>query len=292
MNQKRNIIIAVVSILVVVFIGFGVVAFMNYASLSRNRNVIPEEVNNSSFEESFDWSEYTTHGEFGPDGIAWVCIDNYTGSNCGYINKNKEYVFDLMDKNRFDPVKTVGFEYLLDDYQDGTAVIVYTNDETDMDHGCFIGVYDTNGKVIDEVEQSRVRCNYEVKHLDNGNIVIYGGDFTPDYYYMYGAKSKKIKELEISFIDNVDELEYSDGLLYIYDRDVIGTPGPRYFDESGNLVLKITTESNENFTRVNSGTPFENGKATINFKGKDNNNYTVTIDKKGKWLDEPVRAED
>ena len=74
-------------------------------------------------------------------------------------------------------------------------------------------------------------------------------------------------------------------MLYCYTKD-ISESSIIYLDENGDEALKITTKSNKSYAEIIEASDFFDGEATLLFRGKDGNKYTVTIDKTGEWLDD------
>ena len=279
--------IGIVVILIIVVCIMMVYANKNMVKPSiANQNITGQNITTSSnfSDYTFDFSEYSNHGIFTEDGIAWVCKENYYGKQFGYINKENEYIIPLSDQI----VAKNGNS--LSDYENG-MVVVFTKDKK-------FSIYDTEGNVIISYSTDDYN-NLSVKYLNNGNILLTRPNNTKSYMYV---KSKNIiTEQETEPITSTVS-EYSEGLLYcgdlygVYDGITsYNSRGVKFFDEEGELVLKLpsgkNTEEDRAYDIVLQATDFKDGKSTILFIGQDKNWYTVEINKNGEWLGEPIQIE-
>jgi|GEM_PF-2413185 len=150
------------------------------------------------------------------------------------------------------------------------------------------GVVDTNETVLVKF----IRKDGKVRFLNNGNIFFTSvsinlqdptfDDFCSCMFCKNTGKLVKMPEPAFNYASTID---YSDDLMIIYSNNRKNS-GTKYFDPDGNCVLDLDN-SNENYLTVTWASGFEDNEAVVYFKGTDKNIYRVTIDKTGKWLNEP-----
>ena len=235
--------------------------------------------------EKLDLSQYTEHGKFGEDGVMWVKKSDYTGIQYGYIDYNGNVIMAL----------TSGIEETTN-FEDGFAIIKHKKD--------YFGY--PKFSIIDKVGKILFDC-YSTGDIGervivvNKNIVIAyamadGIDINSKLtnYIFFNKTNKLVKLDELKFCSlEKAPISISDGLIRIATceehREAIyyKTYTIQYFDENGELVLKIDNNSNENYKNIQYVENFVDGNAVLTFEGKDENLYTVTIDKQGEWQDEP-----
>lgn len=285
----REVIIGVLIIAIIgVILAMGVVNYSKIRQESRNENKMSsrEEIlkynENNNEEINIDLSEYEETGEFTEDGIAWVYKEDYSGKGCGYINKNGEFVIPIQEDILQTDSNSLSKGY--DDYHNGIVLIA-----KNVEWGKYsITAYDTNGNVVSSMVATSPYIHIKrFQGVKNPFIFVRDDSSVDSEAYIFDMSTKKFKQIREkdywSFGDN-----FSDGLLYCYTKD-ISKVSISYLDENGNEALEITTKSNENYVGIITASDFIDGEATLLFTGKDGNDYTVTIDKKGNWLDEPVK---
>lgn len=253
---------------------------------SDSKSVVEEEE-----DDDFDFSGFEKHGKFS-EGLCWVEVSDYTGVRRGYINREGEYVMPLTDE-----VKTLrNFEY-------GTAIISVKDEQLPSLYGG-IAIINPEIEILGIIEDT---CGSDVmyKYFNNGNILL-GYPVAmgiPQAYYMYITKEQQLIRLtgDDNNVLTIDACEdYVDG--WVYSGDEFNSNGMyggcvRFIDEEGNCALYLGRsiegrESNENYNQVYSASDFVDGKSNIIFQGKNYKRYTVTIDKQGNWLTEPVEVAD
>ncbi len=216
---------------------------------------------------NIDLSQYSEYGSLSDDGIMWVKKSGYDDVEYGYINSNGEYVVPLSNEMT-----------LPHDFQNGFAVAEFG----DQWQGTLCKIYNPYGEVVAQFFRTGLTI---MEHLNNGNIYLKGVSVDDAFAaeenkaYMFCAESKKMVGMPYT----TDYIDYSDGLMLVCSDYMEKTI--KYFDSDGNCVLDLVTNSEYS---VYIATDFVNGKANIAFVGKDGKNYTVDIDKTGKWLTEPV----
>lgn len=241
-------------------------------------------VNEGKIQENtdFDFSEYESHGDF-HDGIAWVCKSDYSGIKYGYINTKGDYIIPLTQE-----IKECY------DYQNEVFIVIYESDVA-SNYGDII-LYDKSGNELYKIEDSCAQKPF-IKYFNNKNIYIahpyYG--VAAQESYMYEYKTGKLFHIDASCTDSSD---YYDGLLYLGDykdpsnaMGYVKGRGVCFADSKGNIVLVLSTDTNENYFSVFSASDFQDGKSNILFAGQNKKYYTVTIDKTGKWLNEPIEVD-
>lgn len=236
--------------------------------------------------DKLDLDEYTGHGEFGEDGIMWVKKSDYTGIQYGYIDYNGKVIMPL----------TTGIEETTN-FKDGFAIVKHKKD--------YIGI--PGFSVIDKVgnilfDYYTTADIWENIIIVNKNIILArniwdsreleNNKMSSLIFFSNTNKLVKINELFLCSFEDAP-ISVSDGLIRVVTYDAKkGYLGHRpntieYFDENGEALLKIDNNSNENYEHIQYVENFIDSKAVLTFEGKDENLYTVTIDKQGEWLDEP-----
>ena len=224
-------------------------------------------------ETTIDFSLYSDHGDFGDDGITWVEKSDYTGTKYGYIDRDGNFIMPLTDKI----VKAENFHK-------GFAVIWYT---CDLFSNGDCAIINTKCEVVATFKHHAITKRYR---FDNGNM--YLGESTSAS--MFCASTCEFVTVPlIDVIDTSPSIGYNEGLLLTYGcyPSTSGEKGVRYIDENGKIVLHLE-KTNQYYRAIRGASIFSNGKATVFFIGQDRKLYKVTIDKTGKWLDEPVSARD
>lgn len=236
--------------------------------------------------EKLDLSEYTEHGKFGEDGIMWVEKSDYTGIQYGYIDYNGNAIMSMSSE-----IEEV------DNFNDGFAVIKHKKDY--LGYPKFTVINKVGNDLFDYYGISDI--GERVKIVNKNIVIAYsmadgfdlGSELTNYIFFCKTNKLVKIDKLILRSVES-EPISISDGLIRIAaceeHREVTyyKTYTIHYFDENGELVLKIDDNSNENYVHVQYVENFIDGKSVLTFEGKDENLYNVTIDKTGKWLDEPV----
>jgi len=227
--------------------------------------------------EKLDLSQYTEHGEFGEDGIMWVKKSDYTGSQYGYMDYNGNFIVPLTSE-----IKKP------DDFFKGFASVVYNIDEGMMFDDFECKFMNTKGEVL--FTYTVDEDNYKYIYCEDSNIIRFkgitsngiGGHHTGSVYFV--KSNKLLKFSDYSYSAN---FSFSDGLLRTVGEQY-GKIYCEFYDDNGELQLRIDENSNEYYTAIYHVDTFENGKSTVTFVGKDKCVYEVSIDKKGNWLDEPI----
>ncbi len=239
--------------------------------------------------EKLDLSEYTEHGKFGEDGIMWVKKSDYTGVQYGYIDYNGNIIMPLTSE-----IEEV------DDFNDGFSSIKYKKD--------FFGfpkfsVINTAGKILfdyyttaDIGERVLVVNDNIVMAYNVAESIDINAKFTNTIYFSKTDTLINIDKVNLCSIENAP-IMVSDGLIRIatYEWKGVAYHSPctvRFYDENGELVLKIDDNSNDNYEYIQYIENFIDGKTTLTFKGKNNKFYNVTINKQGEWLDEPIEVQE
>ena len=290
-KKKVAIIIIILVILIIgAVLGIVLTGLRQYSEInkeSKNKISYKEELlkNNERQEEILvDLSNYEESGEFTEDGIAWVYKEDYNGKGCGYINKKGEFVIPIQEDILETDLDGLSINY--DDYHNGIVLIA-----RNVEWGKYtITAYDTDGNEVSSMETEnpyiRIQRFQDVK---NPFIFLNGNNYIYSEVYIFDIDTNKFKQIREKdywqFGDN-----FGDGLLYCYTKD-ISESSIIYLDENGDEALKITTKSNESYAEIIEASDFFDGEATLLFRGKDGNKYTVTIDKTGEWLDEPIKHE-
>ncbi len=220
--------------------------------------------------ETLDLSEYTNRGDFGEDGIMWVEKSDYTGKLYGYIDYRGNVIVPLTEE-----IVSPG------NFDNGLAIVAYENDPFGNGRN---GIIDTNGNVVGEFRKTAIS---KINHLSNGNILLDAIDIYDNEEggtYMFCKNSGHFAPLPIPAWQSANSVDFSDGLLLIYSNhreEVVA-----YFDENGNCVIDLENDD-KYYGSIRYAERFENGQATVTFGGKDQNLYTVVIDKTGNWITEP-----
>ena len=286
---KKNVIIIIIILLILIIgiiLGIGLTGLKKYSEINKeSKNIISYEeelsmANESQEEILVDLSDYEETGEFTEDGIAWVYKEGYNGKGCGYINKNGEFVIPIQEDILQTDLDGLSINY--DDYHNGIVLIARNEDWGKYT----ITAYDTDGNDVSNMETKNPYIRIQrFQGVKNPFIFLNGNNYIYSEVYIFDMNTKEFKQVrEKDFWQFGDN--FGDGLLYCYSEGSI-----IYLDENGDEALKITTDSNENYVGIEEASDFINGEATLLFRGKDGNEYTVTIDKTGKWLDEPVKHE-
>lgn len=312
-NGSFKKLVGILCLLLVVIIGTSGCGTSDYSNgqeivssqdTSSNEEVLPDQDNNpysthkiingetiveydySEAYEKLDLSEYTEHGKFGEDGIMWVKKSDYTGIQCGYIDYNGKVIMPL----------TTGIEETTN-FKDGFAIVKHKKD--------YLGI--PGFSVIDKV--GNILFDYYTTADIWENIIIVNKNIILARNICDSRELENNKMLSLIFFSNTNKLvkinelflysfedapiSVSDGLIRVVTYDAkkgyfSHRPNTiEYFDENGEVVLKIDNSSNENYEHIQYVENFIDGKAILTFEGKDENLYNVTIDKQGKWLDEP-----
>lgn len=224
-------------------------------------------------ETTVDFSLYSNHGSFGDDGITWVEKSDYTGVKYGYIDRDGNFIIPL----------TSEIVYAKNFYK-GFAIIWYTHDNM-WNGDC--AIINTKGEVVATFEK-HAAC--DLITLNNGNIYLETGGSEAS---MFCVSTCEFVSVPLARYWTDVSLGYHEGLLLIDGRysNYDDEEGVRYIDENGEVVLHLE-KSNQYYRKIKGASVFENGKATVFFLGQNLELYKVTIDKTGKWLDEPVSAWD
>lgn len=218
-----------------------------------------------------DFSIYNDHGSFGEEGITWVKKSDYSGVCYGYIDRDGNYIMPLTSKI-----------VRAENFRKGLAVIWYTCDL--MGNGdC--AIINTEGKVLATFE---MHARTDRWHLNNGNIYL-GLSTSASMFCVSTSEFVTVPLIDTMKTSPSDG--YHEGLLltYGYYPKTNGEKGVRYIDENGKIVLHLEKTSSY-YRSIRGASVFSGGKATVFFIGQDRELYKVTIDKTGKWLDEPVPA--
>ena len=235
--------------------------------------------------EKLDLSEYTEHGKFGEDGIMWVEKSDYTGIQYGYIDYNGNAIMSMSSE-----IEEV------DNFNDGFAIIKHKKDYFGYPK---FSVIDKVGKILFDY-YSTGNIGERVMVVNKNIVIAYtmadgidiNSKLTNYIFFSKTNKLVKIDKLKLCSLENAP-ISISDGLIriatYEEHRESIyyKTYTIQYFDENGELVLKIDNNSNENYKNIQYVENFIDGNAVLTFEGKDENLYNVTINKQGEWLDEP-----
>ncbi len=236
--------------------------------------------------EKLDLSEYTEHGKFGKDGIMWVKKSDYTGIQYGYIDYNGNVIMSMSSE-----IEEV------DNFNDGFAIIKHKKDYVGFPKfsvidkvGNILFDYYTTADIGERV--TLVNKNIIVVHNVSDSIDLKNAKIIS---YVFFSNTNKLVKISESILCSIEDapISVSDGLIRVVTYDAKkGTIYHRsntieYFDENGEVVLKIDNSSNDNYEHIQYVENFIDGKAILTFEGKDENLYNVTIDKQGKWLDEP-----
>lgn len=227
--------------------------------------------------ETLDLSMYTNWGEFGMDGIMWVEKSDYTGKSIGYIDYHGNEIIPLSSEI----IRAYNFN-------EGLAIIVFDEDIFSNGHRAIIN---TKGDILAKYEHNAIT---KYNHLNNGNIVFSSDIVISDYNfsgqnaYLFIKSSGKFVEIPVPAWQTIETIDYSDGLLFVYSNGYVN-PGAKYFDENGNCVIDLDNSNEYYKGSVLYASDFQNGEATVHFKGLDDNYYTVQIDKTGAWKTEPVK---
>lgn len=239
---------------------------------------------NDDVYENLDLSQYTEYGEFGDEEVIWVKKENYTGIQYGVINKKGEFVVpltsEIVDVHRMAFMNGFSIAYMYSSERASKKESDPTINEN------FAVIYNSMGQIVYRFEHT-IHSDYSF--LNNGNIYLknvapYGSEGYCQDAFMLCAGSGRIVEMPMdNFRDSIGM--YSDGLLCL-NSGSLTSKDIRYFDAEGNCVLYLN-ETNEYYKHIVSASDFNNGIATIVFKGFDDNAYRVEIDKTGKWLTEP-----
>ncbi len=279
--KKRGIVLALLISLVVFVLISSVSLFVLFMTKSISQS---DNSDNIDIYESLDLSQYADYGEFGDEEVIWVKKEDYTGIQYGVINKKGEFVVpltsEIVDVHRMDFMNGFSIAYM---YSSERA----SEKESDPTiHENFAVIYNDKGQIVNRFEFG-VHSEYEF--LNNGNIYLrevipYGTNYFSAVAYMFCAGSGRFVEMPLDYVHDRIGM-YSDGLLCINSGGLTGAD-IRYFDAEGNCILYLN-ESNEYYKHIVSASDFNNGIATIVFKGFDDNAYRVEIDKTGKWLTEP-----
>ncbi|MBR3754127.1 MAG: hypothetical protein IKK49_03360 [Clostridia bacterium] len=275
--KKRGIVLALLICLVVFILISSVGLFVLFKTASTSQ---PDN-DNIDIYESLDLSQYADYGEFGDEEVIWVKKEDYTGIQHGAIDKNGEFVIPLTSEivgvHRMDFMNgfSIAFMYLSEREEER-----YINEIKN-----FAVIYNDKGQLLKKFE---FNIHSEYEFLDNGNIYMrnVGPYGSHDYYdaFMFCAGSERFVEMPSDCVHDRIGM-YSDGLLCI-NSGALTRQDIRYFDAEGNCILYLN-ESNEYYKYIVSASDFNNGIASIVFKGFDDNAYRVEIDKTGKWLTEP-----
>ncbi|MBR2319732.1 MAG: hypothetical protein IKA50_02960 [Clostridia bacterium] len=226
-----------------------------------------------------DLSQFSKHGRSTTNSAMWVEKSDYTGIQYGCINTKGEWIVPLTS----DITGVHDF-----DFSDaGLSVVLFSHSkredfEDTNTSGSFGGIYNSQGEIVGIFELTGRSYS---QHLNNGNIIfryikLYGGhDFG---CYMFCTNTSTFVEMPTPYRDDISGLEFSDGLMLIYNR----YDGVKYYDENGNCVLTV---ENPYYRRVVYADDFKNGQANVTFIGQDEKYYIVTIDKYGNWINEPIQ---
>lgn len=242
--------------------------------------------------ETLDFSQYTDHGSFSPEGLMWVEKSDYTGKQFGYIDYTGKLVVPFTSE-----IVEPG------DFDNGYAIVSYEIDGFGMGNGLH-GIIDTKGNVVLKFDNHAVSKHYI---SDNGNIVLTEvqpmGDVSvveTDTYsnnYVYCKEINKVVQLPERLGNSLDDFYYSDGLLRTYttEDDPTGDAGDfhyvaNFYDENGEIALTIKPSDNEYYSELIYVDDFKNGEAILTFYGLDREFYNVKIDKTGSWIGEPQRV--
>lgn len=227
--------------------------------------------------ETLDLSMYTDWGEFGMDGLMWVEKSDYTGKAIGYIDYHGNEIIP--------PSSEIIRAH---NFNEGLAIIVF--DEDVFGNG-LRAIINTNGDILAKYEHNAIT---KYNHLNNGNIVfssdivVYDYDFSGQNAYLFIKSSSEFVEIPTPAWQTIETIDYSDGLLLVYSNGYVN-PGAKYFDENGNCVIDLDNSNEYYQGAVLYASDFQNGEATVHFKGLDSNYYTVQIDHTGAWKTEPIK---
>lgn len=248
------------------------------------------EYDYSEVYDKLELAEYTEHGKFGEDGIMWVKKSDYSGIQYGYIDYNGNMIVSLTSD-----IAEVS------DFKDGFAIIKHKKDYVGFPK---FSVIDKVGNILfdyyttADIGERVTLVNKNIIVVSNvcDSIDLKNAKITSYVFFSNTNKLVKISELSLCSVEDAP-ISVSDGLIRVVTYDAKkGTIYHRpntieYFDENGEVVLKIDNSSNENYEHIQYVENFVDGKAILTFEGKDENLYNVTIDKQGEWLDEPVLIE-
>ena len=250
--------------------------FDNYRKTTESND---QNVESASDEEKFYEKLYDEYDDVGNivDGIVWVKKEDYSGIQCGYLKTTGEWVIPLTPDIK-----------IPHDFYKGFAVAEF---EENVFNNNWSGIYDSNGNLLVSFQlYSATRWRV----LNNGNIYFVDISMVKDSTeseeirtYMFCSKTGSFREMPVPAKNTVERIDYSDGLLSIW-CEFYKSPGTKYFDELGNCVIDVDSSSEYYKTVLYAG-DFENGKAEIQFYGMDNNLYSVHINKKGEWVEEPKK---
>ncbi len=242
----------------------------------------------------FDFSEYESHGEFGEDGIAWVTVSDYSGIKKGYIRSNGEWVIPLTDKIR-----------TCRDYEDGIVAVTYNPIDkntgemyTRINYG-EVKIFDTSGTELASIPQNGqigYGGDWSTKVFNNGNMLLENPYYDRYFYVRSTGEFFEMGEDKNGNNNNVNISEcgdYSDGYLFAVKGSNLTAGGARiwFVDEYGQTALICSNDQNSSYKNVYEALDFKNGKSTVLFQGQNLKYYTVTIDKQGNWLDEPIELD-
>lgn len=284
-NKKVVIAISALIIIVLLFIFMSIIIFnskrtRNYNQFNEEEYIVPQK------EPTVDLSKYKSHGSFTEDGIAWACTEDYTGHKCGYINTKGDTIIPFKDNLIDIDGNSLSEKY--DDYKNGVVLVA---EKIKNNGDIMVSAYDTSGNIITSINQKNSTF-FSVNHYNGINNVMFtisNLSACGDEKYIYNYNNKEMKKFDVS-CTRMFANDFSDGLLY--SRDSTSDYNIIFYDKDFNEALKIIVDDNENYESLPEVSDFKNGNATLLFIGKDRNKYTVTIDKKGKWLDEPKKYEE
>jgi hypothetical protein len=236
--------------------------------------------------DSLDLTQYTDWGSFGADGLMWVEKSNYTGKQFGYIDFKGNIVIPFTSE-----IISPG------DFESGYAIVSYEYDGLSMGNGIH-GVIDTKGEIKLKFKNHATSKHYQSK---NGNIVFIGINMMDDLYsepknYIFCSNTKKTIEIPDGPV-GTSGIYYSDGLLRTYRYEFFTDKNNyndfkhiiTFYNEDAEVTLVIDSKSSEYYMNLITVKDFICGKSEIIFVGQDRNYYKVTIDKTGKWIDEPTQ---
>ena len=232
-----------------------------------------------------DLSQFSRHGRSTENDAMWVEKSDYTGTQYGCINTKGEWIVPLTPE-----IVSIFNSTNYDFSEAGLSVVVFSHNkrkdfEDTNDSGSFYGIYNSKGEIVGIFEGTGRTL---VSHLNNGNVFLfsirlYGGDDAS--CYMFCASNNQFVQMPEPCGKTIYSLEYSDGLMLLYSND--RDSRAKYYDENGNCCIDLEN-SNPYYREVKYADDFVDGQANVNFIGQDGEWYTVKINKKGEWINEPT----
>ena len=220
--------------------------------------------------EKLDLSQYTEHGEFGDDGIMWVKKSDYTGTQYGYINFKGDYIVRLTGN-----IKELGeFKY-------GYATMIFN------DLKCVF--IDTKGNKIYEYSLPTQFIGTEHLTYINNNVFLFDNITTANKKVIFLTESNKFVDVSDGSVLDETKISVSDNMLRVPKYRSASKWYIEYYNLDGDLELCIDKNSHEYYDEIIFTSDFQNGVASVKFKGLDNSYYMVNIDRKGVWQNEPEK---